>query len=298
MERSAIKLLLIAALLSAVVCSVRSDDTPEQEAKDADSYVESVDAAATDAAQQKIFATEDFPAARPPMWQFRTMNDAKSVTCELNDNGVLFITVAHKTLKGVTPEMIKWFYEHLDAGKSTHPVNNKIEFPLTGCKMQPDNKWTCESGPSSTNPGVTKTTPAAVWQTYAQTNATMDIKEFSDKAMEYKIKGCNAKGQCATVIKSRHMWSASKVRGEVGLDLISKAQVGLNLGLARGINPRILTAWRNGEGVQPRCYRNALHTVEEFGTLEHWLPQAFAEWRTKNPTASVAAGAESSGFFG
>jgi hypothetical protein len=34
----------------------------------------------------------------------------------------------------------------------------------------------------------------------------MDIKEFSDKAMEYKIKGCNAKGQCATVIKSRHMW--------------------------------------------------------------------------------------------
>jgi hypothetical protein len=31
------------------------------------------------------------------------MNDAKSVTCELNDNGVLFITVAHKTLKGVTP---------------------------------------------------------------------------------------------------------------------------------------------------------------------------------------------------
>jgi hypothetical protein len=41
-----------------------------------------------------------------------------------------------------------------------------------------------------------------------------------------------------------------------------------------------------------------LHTVEEFGTLEHWLPQAFAEWRTKNPTASVAAGAESSGFFG
>jgi hypothetical protein len=54
MERSAIKLLLIAALLSAVVCSVRSDDTPEQEAKDADSYVESVDAAATDAAQQKV----------------------------------------------------------------------------------------------------------------------------------------------------------------------------------------------------------------------------------------------------
>jgi hypothetical protein len=58
--------------------------------------------AAVDGAQQKILSAQDFPSSRPPLFKFRTYADAKQVKCEINGNGVLFMTVEHKALKGVT----------------------------------------------------------------------------------------------------------------------------------------------------------------------------------------------------
>lgn len=281
---------------------------------------------AAETAQQKILSSADFPATpanRPPLWPFRSLSDAQEVTCEVNDLGVQFVKVVHKPLKGVTPEMMTWLYENLE-GVSTHPVTKKVypnfllfhprdhikhtasrhplakgvsmnfvEFPLTGCQSNsaPGAKavWSCPS--KGGNPGVTKSTPAEVWKGYSQTNGTMNIAKTSDKEVQWNIKGCNEKGQCASVIKFSHKWSpaggAKAAKGKAppspsdGLELTSSYQIGLNMGLARNINPRITRAWRNGEDQNLKCWRAALHTIEEYGGLEHWLPQAFKEAQAK-----------------
>ncbi|KAI8468083.1 MAG: hypothetical protein J3K34DRAFT_479331 [Monoraphidium minutum] len=293
--------LLVAALLCALALgAARADDEPLL----ADADLEGIDdlgaaAVPSNTPQQKILTNKEFPgtpADRPPMWAFRTYADARGVSCTTNENGVLFMEVQHKALKGVTPEMMGWLYENLD-GKSTHPVNKKvyanfllahprdhvkyvasghpltgkdvtttwIELPLTGCKQQSDAKapfGACPTGPAAHNPGVTRSTPAAVWQALTQTNGSMIVGEFEGKkGVEFRVKGCNAKGTCANVVRTSHNWF--RLQAPAGLEVTTKVQVGLDMGLARrSINPRVVNTWRNGEPALQKCWRNALHTIE------------------------------------
>lgn len=282
------------------------------------------------APQQKIFNSAVFPAGsdRPPLWKFRSLKDVKSITCEVNKVGALMLSIDHNTIKGVTPAMMQWHYENLEKGVSIHPINKKaysnfllfhprdhvkhtaskhpltskdvetnwVEFHLTGCKSQADPKtpWVCDQPANAANPGVTRSTQRAVWQGMAQTNGTMNVGEFSSKGIEFKVKGCNERGQCATVVRTKHSWRPAEVKGDaklVGLEVATRTQVGLNMGLAQGsINPRVLKNWMNGEDAIKKCWRTALHVVEEYGALEYWLPAAYTADQAKhgNTTAATA----------
>jgi hypothetical protein len=67
--------------------------------------------------KQLILDQGEFPAARPPLWRFRTLDTATEATCQKKGNGWK-LTVKHKDLKGITPPMMVWLYKNLASGVS------------------------------------------------------------------------------------------------------------------------------------------------------------------------------------
>lgn len=187
------------------------------------------------------------------------------------------------------------------------PETYWIEFPLTGCYWREDavEPWVCPSWPSA-NPGVTKQTPASVWQGYSQVNGTSLLKSFHKGKIKFKVRGCNEKGACASVIRTEQKWKEIKVKDKnggggggggsrrssvPGIELRTRQEIGLNMGLARKrINPRIVRNWRNGENSTRKCQRAALHFIEEYGALEHWLPFAYNDAMGTEVNASASNG--------
>ncbi|GBF96443.1 hypothetical protein Rsub_09242 [Raphidocelis subcapitata] len=285
---------------------------------------------ASSGAQQRILSDKDFPAARPPLWTFRTLKDVRSAACTKSKQGVIKLQILHKKLKGVTAEQMVWFYENLDRAKAKHPVDGKtyplflmfhprdhinhtasghpyvsgkdisttwIEFHLTNCTEQPGDaleRWVCPQRPPARNPGVVKTTPRSVWMGLNQNNGTSLLKGVRRSSIYFAVKGCNEKGQCANVIRTFQNWVKAKVKKGTtqvpGLLLTTTFEVGLSMGLATAeINPRIVNNWRNGEDEMSKCWRQALHFVEEMGALELWLPGAY---KAAQAAASGTAGAD------
>ena len=60
----------------------------------------------------------EIEAARPHFWDYPKVSEAK-VHTEINSDGKLVIELEHPLLKGVTPEMVSWWYKNLAAGKAT-----------------------------------------------------------------------------------------------------------------------------------------------------------------------------------
>jgi len=91
--------------------------------------------------------------------------------------------------------------------------------------------------------------------------------------MEFGLRRCNQRKQCAYIIKAKHTWSDTPA----GLQLSTVQRYGLDMKLAReSINPRVLNgfAGERGEPVK-KCQRMVLHMIEEIGALQYWLPQAY-----------------------
>jgi hypothetical protein len=60
----------------------------------------------------------EIEAPRPHFWDYPKVSEAKYHT-EINAEGKLVIELEHPILKGVTPEMISWWYRNLASGKAT-----------------------------------------------------------------------------------------------------------------------------------------------------------------------------------
>lgn len=72
--------------------------------------------------------TPSLPAARPPLWKFRTYADSIKWSCESNDNNVLYLTVEHLPIPGVTSKMFEWLYSQGGlAGSSVSAAGNHLE---------------------------------------------------------------------------------------------------------------------------------------------------------------------------
>ncbi|KAI8464020.1 MAG: hypothetical protein J3K34DRAFT_441933 [Monoraphidium minutum] len=141
------------------------------------------------------------PAARPPLWEFRTIGDSQ-VSFKTYGGGATSaeeMTVKHKVFKGVSDKALQWMFENLASGSAVSPIDNQtypmfllyhprdhaavtcsrqpckngafatfVEFPLTGCT----NASTAAevSGGAAVcprkgapNPGFVAATQPAVW---------------------------------------------------------------------------------------------------------------------------------------
>ncbi len=59
----------------------------------------------------------EIEAARPHFWGYPNLSEAKYKT-EIMDDGKVLIEIEHPVLKGVTPEMLSWWYRNLSTGKA------------------------------------------------------------------------------------------------------------------------------------------------------------------------------------
>jgi hypothetical protein len=61
----------------------------------------------------KIFKTDNFPTARPDLWDFRKYSDAISTTCTVypGTGGARLLTVKHQAVPGITPDMLTWLFQ-------------------------------------------------------------------------------------------------------------------------------------------------------------------------------------------
>lgn len=59
----------------------------------------------------------EIEAARPKFWGYPSLSEAKYKT-EILEDGKILIEIEHPLLKGVTPEMISWWYRNLSTGKA------------------------------------------------------------------------------------------------------------------------------------------------------------------------------------
>lgn len=64
----------------------------------------------------------EIEAARPKFWEYPKLNEAIYKT-EIMTDGKILIEIQHPLLKGITPEMISWWYRNLASGKAT--IENK-----------------------------------------------------------------------------------------------------------------------------------------------------------------------------
>ena len=60
----------------------------------------------------------EIEAARPNFWSYPSLSEAKYKT-EIMEDGKVLIEIQHPVLKGVTPEMLSWWYRNLSTGKAT-----------------------------------------------------------------------------------------------------------------------------------------------------------------------------------
>jgi hypothetical protein len=56
-------------------------------------------------------AAGELPLARPPAWDYCSWDCAASSSLERRPNGAIVATVAHRPLAGVTPEMLRWWFD-------------------------------------------------------------------------------------------------------------------------------------------------------------------------------------------
>lgn len=90
-------------------------------------------AAAADAAaaapQQRILDSSTFPSERPPLWKFRTLRDARSVTCSVNANNMLSAKIEHLPLSNVTAQQLLWLWRNMDNGASVRERGRTTQGP-------------------------------------------------------------------------------------------------------------------------------------------------------------------------
>jgi hypothetical protein len=65
------------------------------------------------------------PVARPPAWPYCGWECAKDKALVHERNGAMKIQVVHKPIKGVTPEMLTWWFNGNVDGEMVHPVDGK-----------------------------------------------------------------------------------------------------------------------------------------------------------------------------
>ena len=76
----------------------------------------------------------ELPAVRPPPWPAVCPSDkggdasacaVRAATLEARPNGALVATVAHRPLRGVAPEALRWWFEGGVEGEMTHPLDGR-----------------------------------------------------------------------------------------------------------------------------------------------------------------------------
>ncbi|KAI8465765.1 MAG: hypothetical protein J3K34DRAFT_486610 [Monoraphidium minutum] len=266
-------------------------------------------AAALTISNRTVTDATALPAARPPMWDFRTLSDATTWSCTQKRTSVGWdLKVVHAPIPGVDKKMLQWMYKTLATGSAVSPLDNAtypmfllyhprdharhttskqpsaattsakaywVEFPLTGCTANAaaPGGWECPKGAAAQNPGYLSTTPEPQWAMEDQTNGTTTILGLGASSVTFGTQGCNNIG-CAWVIKTKHSWTSkggTKRLPERTAQVTSTMSIGFN----SANDAKVVESWRNGLDPETKCKRTALHIVEELGATQHWLPQAY-----------------------
>jgi hypothetical protein len=89
--------------------------------------------------ETKVTDASRLPAARPPLWNFRTLAGA-TWSCVPKKSGWL-LTVTHKPVPGVTKEAFKWMWENMATAQavSGHGIDHggPARRPMRGCEGLP-----------------------------------------------------------------------------------------------------------------------------------------------------------------
>jgi len=202
------------------------------------------------------------PKPRPVLWPLRPLSGAEVEETWLDD-GRRRITIKHRELSGVTPDMLDWWYGHIDgemdyAGRLYprylvwHPLDHisyKVENP------QPD---------GSVGPG-----------TYLR--ITEAFQRHPDRGLRIRVKVRRRDAQAAVIGRSVLGIDILELVNQfvpttAGTHYLSTMTIGTHgwprrLGLNRLLTARIL----GGE----LAMHWARHHVEEIGNLEHLLPPLY-----------------------
>jgi hypothetical protein len=207
-------------------------------------------------------------AARPQLAALRALDTAQTSVSRLPDRRLL-ITIRHEPLRGVTPEMLAWWFRNIEGTVTVegreysryliwHPFDH-ISFAATRLRD------------GSVGPGVKFRITEALGRDPAlrvRTHDHVDLLDETGLRLSARVAGIE-------VFALHHRFT----REPDGVQYDSTMLVGVAGRLGRVINPPL-----NRRFFGERHARAWLkHNVEEVGMLEHLLPPLYAEHTGERP---------------
>jgi hypothetical protein len=204
---------------------------------------------------------------RPNFWTYPKVSEATFET-KVREDGKLWIELHHPFLKGVTPEMLSWWYRNLAAGKAMMDGKEYTFYHLFHLTEHGQTRVIKPATDGSEGMGV-----GAV--VYRQER----FGEFLSKG-QGKVESFDANGYVVVPIMGPLTFGRIEhqfVAKNDGTEYTVKTLLGSDAPLIGGI----LTYYIRTKQFPPEVVNEWIrHQVEEVGSLVHFLPKLYAE-RTK-----------------
>jgi hypothetical protein len=202
------------------------------------------------------------PEPRPVLWPLKTLDSAET-SIKILENGQLEMIITHEVLSGVTPEMLSWFFLNIDgtmtyAGK-TYP-RYLVMHPLDHIDIRVNRN---SSNGERSLIGIT--------EAFGRNPKYLVHVDGMDRNM-FGTEGGGAKMRAFGVLLFHLTQKFVEVDG--GTQIHTRLVIGTPSFLGRlGINRLI----RNRLFPEDKANAWLKHNVEEFGYLENFLPELYAE---------------------
>jgi len=199
---------------------------------------------------------------RPHFWNYPIVNEARFKT-EITQEGTLKIELHHPILKGVTPEMLSWWYRNLASGKATLEGVEYTYYHLFHLSEHGQTHILSPATDGSSGMGV----GAIVYRQEKfgpyLSKGQARVEEFNSNGFVVKpIMGPLSFGKIQHIFKSVESGTEYSVFTELGSDAPLIAPI-LNYYIThKQFAPDVVKEWIR-------------HQVEEVGSLVHFLPKLY-----------------------
>ncbi len=213
--------------------------------------------------------------SRPWAWPLKLLDSAQTTRQRL-PNGRLYLTIAHDILRGVTPAMLCWWFNHIDEPME---MNGRI-YPRY-LLWHPQDHITYQVMQHAPDGSVGKGARVRIVEAFGRnTDYLVDSIENVERLDESGLTLSRRLGK-TEIFRLSHDFYASPD----GTFYFSQMLVGADSGFGRQFINSIL---------RPRLFSDEMgqawlrHNVEEVGNFEHFLPALAAQSSKIGSTASNA----------
>jgi DAPG hydrolase PhiG domain len=203
------------------------------------------------------------PAPRPVLWPLRPIESARCSV--IPRDGRTVITVQHAPLRGVTPEMLSWWYRHVP-GEMAYAGSTYSRYLVWHPLDHIDYVVTAAGKSGGVSPG-------------ARLHITEALQRDMDNLLDIRVTVMEMYEGCAVVAKKSLGTSIVRLVNEFaaspgGASYVTTMTIGDdtalgNVALNRVAHRKAFPPRRIGPWMR--------HHVEEIGNLEHFLPDLFAD---------------------